>query len=43
MMVFEGNLEIDVRGRTPQYLATGKYIYRIGVQDRHLAKSILVA
>ena len=42
-MVFEGSLEIDVRGRTPQHLATGKYIYRIGVQDRHLAKSILVA
>ena len=42
-MVFEGNLEIDVRGSVPQHLATGKYIYRIGVQDRHLAKSILVA
>ena len=42
-MVFEGSLEIDVRSSVPQHLATGKYIYRIGVQDRHLAKSIMVA
>ncbi|MDC6353468.1 MULTISPECIES: DUF1501 domain-containing protein [Robiginitalea] len=42
-MVFEGSLEINVRDRVPRHLATGKYIYRIGVQDRHLAKSIMVA
>ena len=42
-MVFAGSLEIDVRNSVPRHLATGKYIYRIGVQDRFLAKSIMVA
>ncbi|SFR34538.1 Uncharacterized conserved protein, DUF1501 family [Robiginitalea myxolifaciens] len=42
-MMLEGSLEINVRDRVPAHLATGKYIYRIGVQDRFMAKSIMVA
>lgn len=42
-MVFAGSLDINVRDSVPRHLATGKYIYRIGVQDRFLAKSIMVA
>ncbi|MEJ2162267.1 MAG: DUF1501 domain-containing protein, partial [Robiginitalea sp.] len=42
-MMFEGSLDLNVRDRVPRYLATGKYIYRIDVQDRKLAKSIMVA
>ncbi|MEJ2584993.1 MAG: DUF1501 domain-containing protein [Robiginitalea sp.] len=42
-MMFEGSLDLNVRDRVPRHLATGKYIYRIEVQDRRLAKSIMVA
>lgn len=42
-MMFEGSMDIDVRDRIPRHLATGKYIYRIEVQDRKLAKSIMVS
>ncbi len=42
-MMFEGSLDLNVRDRVPGHLATGKYIYRIEVQDRRLAKSIMVA
>jgi len=42
-MMFEGTLELNVRDRVPRHLATGKYIYRIDVQDRRMAKSIMVA
>ncbi|WP_445386092.1 DUF1501 domain-containing protein [Robiginitalea sp. IMCC44478] len=42
-MMFEGSLDLDVRARVPRHLATGKYIYRIDVQDRRLAKSIMVS
>ena len=42
-MMFEGSLDLNVQDRVPGHLATGKYIYRIDVQDRRLAKSIMVA
>jgi hypothetical protein len=42
-MMFEGQLDLNIRDRVPHHLATGKYIYRIEVQDRRLAKSIMVA
>jgi len=42
-MMFEGSLDLNVQDRVPGHLATGKYIYRIEVQDRKLAKSIMVA
>jgi uncharacterized protein (DUF1501 family) len=42
-MMFEGSLDLNVQDRVPGHLATGKYIYRIEVQDRRLAKSIMVA
>ena len=42
-MVLEGSTEIDIRGRIPQHLAVGKYIYRIQVQDKKLSKSVMVA
>ncbi len=42
-MMFEGSMDLNVRDRVPEYLATGKYIYRIDVQDRRLAKSIMVS
>jgi uncharacterized protein (DUF1501 family) len=42
-IMFEGSIEINVRERLKTYLATGKYIYRIQVQDKKLSKSIMVA
>ena len=42
-MMFEGSLDLNVQDRVPGHLATGKYIYRIEVQDRRLAKSIMVS
>ena len=42
-MFLEGSVEINVQDRLPQHLATGKYIYRIQVQDHKMAKSIMVA
>ena len=42
-MVMEGSREINIREGVRQNLATGKYIYRIMVQDQRLAKSVLVA
>jgi uncharacterized protein (DUF1501 family) len=42
-MMFEGQMDLNIRDRVPHHLATGKYIYRIEVQDRRLAKSIMVA
>ena len=42
-MMFEGSLDLNVQDRVPGQLATGKYIYRFDVQDRKLAKSIMVA
>lgn len=42
-IMLEGSLEINVRDRLPLNLATGKYIYRIQVQDRKMSKSIMVS
>ena len=42
-IMLEGSLEISVRDRLPMNLATGKYIYRIQVQDRKMSKSIMVS
>ncbi|MDL5514110.1 DUF1501 domain-containing protein [Arenibacter sp. M-2] len=42
-IMFEGSVEINVRERLSTYLASGKYIYRIQVQDQKLSKSIMVA
>jgi hypothetical protein len=42
-MMFEGSLDLNVQDRVPRRLATGKYIYRISVQDKFLAKSIMVS
>ncbi|MEZ4969225.1 MAG: DUF1501 domain-containing protein [Flavobacteriaceae bacterium] len=42
-IMFEGSVEINVRERLKTYLATGKYIYRIQVQNKKLSKSIMVA
>ncbi len=42
-MMFEGSVEINIRERMPMHLSTGKYIYRIQVQDRKMSKSVMVA
>lgn len=42
-IMLEGSIEINVRERLSTYLASGKYIYRIQVQDKKLSKSIMVA
>lgn len=42
-MVLEGSMEINVRDRMPMSLSTGKYIYRIQVQNQKMSKSILVS
>ncbi|MCK0144460.1 DUF1501 domain-containing protein [Arenibacter sp. F26102] len=42
-MMLEGSTEINIREGLPTYLASGKYIYRIQVQNQNLSKSIMVA
>jgi len=42
-MMLEGAAEINVRDRINAHLASGKYIYRIQVQDQKMSKSIMVA
>jgi uncharacterized protein (DUF1501 family) len=42
-MMMEGSIEINIRERMPNHLATGKYIYRIQVQDQKMSKSVMVA
>ena len=42
-IMLEGSTEINIRERLPSYLASGKYIYRIQVQNQNLSKSIMVA
>lgn len=42
-MMLEGNAEINIRDRMPLNLSTGKYIYRIQVQDRKMSKSVMVS
>ncbi|WP_299430481.1 DUF1501 domain-containing protein [uncultured Maribacter sp.] len=39
----EGSTEINIREMLPNYLATGKYIYRINVQNKKMSKSVMVA
>ena len=41
-MMFEGSVEINIRERMPQHLSAGKYIYRINVQNKKMAKSVMV-
>ncbi len=33
-MMLEGSTEINIRERMPEQLSTGKYIYRINVQNQ---------
>lgn len=42
-MMVQGAAEINIRERMPTTLATGKYIYRIQVQDRKMSKSVMVS
>jgi len=42
-MMFEGSTEINIRERVPKHLSTGKYIYRISVQNQRMSKSVMVA
>ena len=42
-IVFEGTREINVRESATRQLATGKYIYRIQVQNQKMSKSIMVS
>ena len=39
----QGAIEINIRERMPNYLATGKYIYRIRVQEKKMSKSVMIA
>lgn len=42
-MMFEGSTEINIRENMTKQLATGKYIYRIQVQNHKMSKSVMVA
>lgn len=42
-MMTEGSAEINIRERMPEHLSTGKYIYRIQIQDKKMSKSVMVA
>lgn len=42
-MMMEGSTEINIRERLPEHLSTGKYIYRISVQNQKMSKSVMVA
>ncbi|MDC6387611.1 DUF1501 domain-containing protein [Maribacter sp. PR1] len=42
-MMLEGSTEINIRERVPKQLSTGKYIYRISVQNQKMSKSVMVA
>jgi hypothetical protein len=42
-IMLEGSTEINIRERIPSHLSTGKYIYRIQVQDQKMSKSVMVA
>lgn len=41
-MVLEGSQEINIRENVRGSLSTGKYIYRIQVQDQKMSKSIMI-
>jgi len=42
-MMFEGSTEINIRENMTKHLSTGKYIYRIQVQNHKMSKSVMVA
>lgn len=42
-MMLQGSAEINIRERLPGAISTGKYIYRIQVQDKKMSKSIMVS
>lgn len=42
-MMFEGSTEINIREQMSSHLSTGKYIYRINVQNQKMSKSVMVA
>jgi len=42
-MMFEGSREINIMESMANQLSTGKYIYRIQVQNHKMSKSIMVA
>ncbi|NJB71762.1 uncharacterized protein (DUF1501 family) [Saonia flava] len=42
-MVLEGSQEINIRANVRDSLATGKYIYRIQVQDQKMSKSVMIS
>ncbi len=42
-MMMEGSTEINIRERLSRHLSTGKYIYRISVQNQKMSKSVMVA
>jgi len=42
-MMLEGSTEINIRERIPEHLSSGKYIYRINVQNQKMSKSVMVA
>ncbi len=42
-IMLEGSTEINIRERIPSHLSSGKYIYRIQVQDQKMSKSVMVA
>jgi len=42
-MMMEGSIEINIRERMPDHISAGKYIYRIDVQGKKMAKSVMVA
>ncbi|ADV49171.1 protein of unknown function DUF1501 [Cellulophaga algicola DSM 14237] len=39
----QGSLEINIRERMSNFIASGKYIYRIRVQNKKMSKSVMVA
>lgn len=41
-MMFEGSTEINIRENMTKHLSTGKYIYRIQVQNHKMSKSVMV-
>ncbi len=42
-IMMEGATEINIRERMAEQLSTGKYIYRIQVQDQKMSKSVMVS
>ncbi len=42
-MMMSGNIQLNIRERIPLHLSSGKYIYRIHIQGKKMAKSILIS